>query len=60
MAKPKEVRKVRVAFNVEEATWRKLRDLAEVACAQLARGRASVDALLNRIVAEYLTKKGGK
>ena len=60
MAKPKEVKMVRVAFNVEEATWRKLRDLAEVERAQLARGRASVDALLNRVVAEYLARKGGK
>jgi hypothetical protein len=60
MAKPKEVRMVRVAFNVEEATWRKLRDLAEVERAKHAKGRASVDALLNRIVAEYLTRNGRK
>ncbi len=53
--KPK---KVRLSLDVEEATWQRLRNLAEAERDE--RGRASVNALVNRLIEEYLAKKGGK
>lgn len=43
---------------VDEATWRRLRHAAEAE--RSARGRVSVNALVNRLIAEYLAKRRGK
>ncbi len=59
--KREEVGTVRLSLVVDEATWRELRNAAETERSE--RGRASVNALLNRLIAEYLVKrkpKGGK
>ncbi len=53
-----EVKTVRLSINVDEATWKRLRNAAEVERDE--RGRASVNALVNRLIQEYLAKKGGK
>ncbi len=53
-----EVRTVRLSINVDEATWKRLRNAAEVERDE--RGRANVNALVNRLIQEYLAKKGGK
>ena len=60
MVKPKAVRRVRLAVTVDVDTWRKLRDLAEVESEAQYRGRASVNALVNRMIAECLARRGGK
>lgn len=60
MAKPKEVRQVRIGVKVDVNTWRKLRDLAETERDAQYRGRPSVNALVNRMIAERLARKGGK
>ena len=52
--KREEVRMVRLSVTVDEGTWRKLRDAAE----QEREGRASINALVQRLIAEYLAKKG--
>ncbi len=52
---------MRLSIVVDEPTWKELRDAAEGERSD--RGRASVNALVNRLIAEYLTKrkvKGGK
>ncbi len=60
MPKPREeVRMVRLSVVVDEATWRKLRHAAEQE-REGPRGRASVNALLQRIIDEYLARRGGK
>ncbi len=43
---------------VDEATWRELRNAAE--SERSTQGRASVNALLNRLIAGYLAKRRGK
>ncbi len=59
MVARKEVKKVmvRLSVNVDEVTWRKLRDAAERE-RDGPRGRASVNALIQRLIDAYL--KGGK
>ncbi len=58
-ARRRGVRLVRLSVTVDEATWRKLRHAAEQE-REGPRGRASVNALLQRLIDEYLTRKGGK
>ncbi len=53
-----EVKTVRLSINVDETTWKRLRNAAEVERDE--RGRANVNALVNRLIQEYLAKKGGK
>ena len=60
MAKPKAVRQVRLAVTVDEDTWRKLRHIAETERDAQYRGRASVNGLVNRMIAEGLARRGGK
>jgi hypothetical protein len=55
-----EVRLVRLSVDVDEATWRKLRDIAERERSQEQSGRASVKGIVQRLIAEYLARKGGK
>jgi hypothetical protein len=56
----KEVRTVRLSLVIDEATWKGLRAAAEEE--RTERGRASMNALINRLIAEYLARrqKGGK
>lgn len=54
----KEVRLVRLSITVDEGTWRKLRDAASEE--REAHGRASVNALVQRLIAEYLARRGGR
>ena len=56
--KREEVKTVRLSINVDETTWKRLRNAAEVERDE--RGRASVNALVNRLIQEYLAKRGGK
>ena len=49
---------MRLSLVVDEATWKGLRNAAEQE--RSARGRASVNALLNRLIAEYLAKRRAK
>ncbi len=58
MPKKPAVRTVRLSLTVDEATWRKLRDAAEQE--RESRGRASINALLQRLIAEYLTRRERK
>ncbi len=53
-----EVKTVRLSITVDEATWRKLRDAAELE--RESRGRASINALVQRLIQEYLARRGGK
>lgn len=55
IAERKEVKPVRLSITVDESTWRKLRDAATQE--REARGRASVNALVQRLIAEYLTRR---
>jgi len=50
---------VRLSVTVDEVTWRKLRHAAEQE-RDASQGRASVNALLQRLIDEYLGRKGGK
>jgi hypothetical protein len=52
------VRVVRLSIEVEETTWKALRSAAEEE--RTERGRASVNALVNRLIAEHLAKRKGK
>jgi hypothetical protein len=52
----KEVRTVKLTVTVDEATWRALRNSAEQE--RTGRGRASVNALLQRLIAQFLARKG--
>ncbi len=54
-----EVRLVRLSVDVDEGTWRKLRDIAERERNQERTGRASVKGIVQRLIAEYLSRKGG-
>ncbi len=57
----KEVKLVRLSIEVDETTWKALREVAEEE--RTPRGRASVNALVNKLIAEHLAKrkaKGGK
>lgn len=56
--KREEVKTVRLSITVDEATWRKLRDAAEQE--RESRGRASINALLQRLIAEYLARRERK
>ncbi len=56
MPKREEVKAVRLSINVDEATWKRLRNAAEAERDE--RGRASVNALVNKIIQEYLARKG--
>ncbi len=60
MAKRKEVGTVRLSVVLDEKSWRELRSIAELE--RTGQGRASVNALLQRLVAEYLERrrKGGR
>jgi hypothetical protein len=50
---------VRLSLVIDEPTWKGLRAAAEEE--RTERGRASMNALINRLISEYLTKrKGGK
>ncbi len=50
---------MRLSIVLEEETWKALRAAAEEE--RTARGRASMNALINRLIADYLAKrKGGK
>ncbi len=55
----KETRLVKMTVTVDETTWRKLRHIAEQE-RMGARGRASVNALLQWLINEFLTRRGGK
>jgi hypothetical protein len=52
-----EVKTVRLSITVDEPTWRKLRHAAETE-REGPRGRASVNALVQRLIDEYLRKGG--
>ncbi len=54
-----EVSRVRLSIDVDEATWRKLRDAAERE-REAAGGKASVNALVGRLIDAYLAQKGGR
>jgi hypothetical protein len=55
-----EVGTVRLSLVIDEATWKGLR-AATTEEERTERGRASMNALINRLIAEYLAKrKGGK
>lgn len=56
--KREEVKAVRLSITVDEATWRKLRDAAEQE--RESRGRASINALVQRLIAEHLARRGRK
>ena len=58
--KREEVSTVRLSLVIDEATWRDLRQAAEEE--RTERGRASMNALINRLIAEHLAKrkKGGQ
>ena len=51
-----EVRAVRLSIIVDEGTWRALRDAA-VRERPEGKGRASINALVGRLIAEYLGKQ---
>ena len=59
MKKRLEAKMVRLSVTVDEVTWRKLRHAAEQE-RDASQGRASVNALLQRLIDEYLGRKGGK
>jgi hypothetical protein len=46
---------MRLSVVVDETRWRELRDLAEVE--RPSHGRASVSALVNRLIEEHLSRK---
>ena len=52
-----EVKSVRLSLVIDETTWRALRQAAEEE--RTERGRASMNALINRLITEYLTKRKG-
>lgn len=49
---------MRLSITVDEATWKALRDAVETDRSE--RGRASINALLNRLISEYLARRKGK
>jgi len=57
--KREEVGTVRLSLVIDEPTWKALRAATEEE--RTERGRASMNALLNRLIADFLAKrKGGK
>ncbi len=58
MKRKKEVRAVRLSLVVDEIMWKALRQIAESERSE--RGRASINALVNRVLAEYLAKRKNK
>ena len=58
MPKRKEVKIVKLTPTVDEAMWRKLRHAAEEERGG-PRGRASVNALLQQMIVEYFSRRGG-
>jgi hypothetical protein len=57
--KREEVGTVRLSLVIDEPTWKALRAAAEEE--RTERGRASMNALVNRLIADFLAKrKGGK
>ena len=56
--KEKEAKTVRLTVDVDEATWRELRTAAEEDRSE--QGRASVAAIVKRLLNEYLSKRKGK
>ncbi len=52
------MRLVRLSIEVDETTWKALREVAEEE--RTPRGRASVNALVNKLIAEHLAKRKGK
>jgi hypothetical protein len=56
--KREEVKAVRLSITVDEATWRKLRHAAEQE--RESRGRASINALMQRLIQEYLARRDRK
>ncbi len=57
--KREEVRMVKLTVTVDEPTWLKLRHAAEQERYGPG-GRASINALLQRLIDDYLTRKGGR
>jgi hypothetical protein len=53
-----EVGIVRLSLVIDEATWKGLRAATEEE--RTERGRASMNALINRLIQEYLEKRGRK
>ncbi|MBI4574264.1 MAG: hypothetical protein HY713_13395 [candidate division NC10 bacterium] len=56
--KREEEKAVRLSITVDEATWRELRDAAERE--RESRGRASINALVQRLIKEYLARRERK
>lgn len=56
--KRKEVGSVRLSLVIDEPTWKALRAAAEEE--RTDRGRASMNALINRLIAEHLAKRKAK
>jgi hypothetical protein len=56
--KREEVGTVRLSLVIDEATWKGLRQATEEE--RTERGRASMNALINRLIQEYLEKRGRK
>ena len=49
---------MRLSLVIDEATWKGLREATEDE--RTSRGRASMNALINRLIAEYLAKRRAK
>ena len=49
---------MRLSIEVDEATWKALREIAEED--RTPRGRASVNAFVNKLIADHLSKRKGK
>jgi|PlaIllAssembly_1097288.scaffolds.fasta_scaffold580094_2 hypothetical protein len=58
MKRQADVKTVKLTVTVDETTWKRLRGIAE--SERSGQGRASLNALINKLIAEYLAKKGGK
>ena len=58
MKRQADVKTVKLKVTVDETTWKRLRGIAE--SERSGQGRASLNALINKLIAEYLAKKGGK
>lgn len=55
MKRKKEVRNVRLSLIIDEPTWKALRAATEEE--RTLRGRASMNALINRLIQEYLSQR---
>ena len=58
MKRKPEGKPVKLTVTVDETTWKRLRTAAE--SERSGQGRASLNALINRLIAEYLAEKGGR